>query len=1561
MKKVLLLVATLFVILALSLTSCGGTSGGGNSESSSSSGSESESQTVSVTRKNENATIDLSQVESFDYASLFIVTENGAIIETPSDSIDASDVKAEVGSYVVTCSYKGVTAQTNVTVTAVKENVVITETVGSISLKDKVVLDHNFKQYFAVTVNGASVEVTDEMIDKSALKAEEGSYRIYCRYKGKSEYIIVNVVETIYKVQASANEVTVSRYSPKGFDFKDLFSVSEDGVSVEVTDDMTSFDVVYAEDGKPIVGVYSYTVSYGSASATLTVNVTAEHEIEIINASAEIEIAVGEIDGYDFKPFFYFTVDGVAIEVTDDMIDASALDGIAVGDRREVSFAYSEGDCSFNSKIYVTATERGGVSLVAKNYETYPNADLIDLTTLFDIVDDGKSVKATLDMISGSVDYSKDGVNEITLTYKGKTATALVEVKTGVVINYATSSEITVRVGTNKDEYNFAKDFVVGVNGTRYYYIESYLDVSAVDFSIVGLYEAVLTVKYNKTAVGTGDPKFEEVSKTITYNVVAKESVITIWKDTVEVAKGSSFNPLSSDVLKVEINGLRQTLVTSKTQVNSICCYVEVKNGFNPDASGEQTIVLWVYVDGVDGEPTEVSYNVVVKSAASIKATNAAIFEGRELDVSKLFQITDGGKDVEVALDMITGEFNAFKQGTYYLTVEYAGYQATAEVVVCDASIIGTYKTSSVTAPTDGGEEDSDGYISESVSSKPIADLVIDEDFNVTANGQTSTAVKSLGNGKFIVTLGTTNEYTLEIEDGIAVLIPKNALNMQYSDTRRPLVYFSEDKYTIRDRMVVNYSTDGYVTTLSIVGVYSFDLARIYDREAKSSFWMGLKIKLDNLKTNDFYYSVEVGVVEMADGFVYEFGENSSFVFKGDAYKFNVESTTQKTALIDRTAVANPYLGKTYKLKKSDGSIDRNSTVTVGSNGAITYKKSGVVELEYSYLCASQAKYGGVSYDGIAYVYGSKVEKGSSVEYDVSFKSIFDDEAVLTPFAYKFVLDSSDKTFALVEKTEKFGLFATDNSYVFLDGYGGGIVNFNASSYEQTVIEYSVSGSSLLVNYVGTDASFGYGEKAEFNVDGMGNVLTAKETDGGIESGEVFESVRITDGAIVRFKSNVVKSSNDEASARRELLNNIQIITKDGELDYDQKVAITGTGKDIDLSAVKFKVAGFYQIKIKVSIGGEKKEFLYSVQVVETKYADSPFVGVYGTSVTGKTTMTINDAGLVTLSSGASVFSGLAQMSDDGKTFGAFVYSDGGLSAFVKGEDIGGGLIKVSGKGSLSIIEYFTKGSVDVAGIDEYVVRRVLVDGTSYYYVAPYESSIGTLANAVVLSGSAFGEGSVISLTVGGKTTVVKIKALDDVKNGLEKSDSARGEYSSSDGSTLVLDGFASFNFGSVSGTYFSFDNYVVAESADGQTLVFEIDSANKTFVERKISINANLLVGKTFSATYTFPYEDEMLTYTANTRIEFKAGGKVSITSTSSDYGEDGDEYGVGTYSPSFVGEGTYTVSNGVVTVTVGGATFTFKVTNPIEGYMTIKCLSTTIEEGADGYFAVGSSFSAN
>ena len=108
------------------------------------------------------------------------------------------------------------------------------------------------------------------------------------------------------------------------------------------------------------------------------------------------------------------------------------------------------------------------LSVTAKTVVTYPNSEDIDLKTLFEVKRGNQILTVTDDMISGTVDYSKEGDNEITLNYGGRVATAIVKVKLGVIINYAAADTVLIQKGTDISGYDFGADFSVVINGVKF-------------------------------------------------------------------------------------------------------------------------------------------------------------------------------------------------------------------------------------------------------------------------------------------------------------------------------------------------------------------------------------------------------------------------------------------------------------------------------------------------------------------------------------------------------------------------------------------------------------------------------------------------------------------------------------------------------------------------------------------------------------------------------------------------------------------------------------------------------------------------------------------------------------------------------------------------------------------------------------------------------------------------------------------------------------------------------------------------------------------------------------
>ena len=339
-------------------------------------------------------------------------------------------------------------------------------------------------------------------------------------------------------------------------------------------------------------------------------------------------------------------------------------------------------------------------------------------------------------------------------------------------------------------------------------------------------------------------------------------------------------------------------------------------------------------------------------------------------------------------------------------------------------------------------------------------------------------------------------------------------------------------------------------------------------------------------------------------------------------------------------------------------------------------------------------------------------------------------------FSYKFAVDPENKTFTLLEKDKYFGRYETEGMYLFLDGYGSGLINFNSSSYARTQFAYTVNGNILNIKYQNIKPNFEYGTGATFYIEPLLNVLTAKDMHG-FDVGLRFENIEITDGAIVRVGNYVVGADADEL-ARANLLSQIQIITKDGVLDSAAKSKLVDTGK------VRFSTAGYYQFTIKVECAGKEVESYYAVQILEAVYASNPVAATYGSGVINKSySLTIDKYGRANINCLGTVFSGFAQIAED-NTF--VIRASNAQSGFVTatGELIADGIVKFGCSGAATFFEYFTTGTSRVTGTAGLVLRQITADGVSTFIKCTSATSLGTV---VTVTGDVDTAGSIITIT----------------------------------------------------------------------------------------------------------------------------------------------------------------------------------------------------------------------
>ena len=1390
--------------------------------------------------------------------------------------------------------------------------VVVKSKVELIQIKDEEINNYNYKNLFIITEDGKNVQILDEYIDLSRLKSESGVYTITCNYKEKSSNVNIEVKKTNYNVLLYVEEITINVSLVETYDYLSLFVATKDGKSMKITEDMIQNNVLKE------AGSYTYIVTNHGITAALKVNVTNDHEIEVVNTFNEVNIHYDELLEYDFTSLFSLYVNKTAVEVTDEMIDLSELQNVEIGKSYKVTLNYSLGISKISHEYYVNIVDNEEIVINTKNLVIYPNSEFIDLTTLFEVFVGGKKVSITKEMVTGEIDYTKTGTYLIVLNYDGTESIATVEVKKGVVIDYRYSDTITIVSGTNQTNYDFGNDFRIVVNGTEMNLIPlDYLDVSEVDFSTPGSYEAKITIPYNDKAYGLSGVKFTYHEKTINYVVVNNNFEITILEDLVLFPKGTSDYDVYDNV-KVKVNGKNQTLTEIPEYASVIACYVQtISKPIDFTKTGLQKIEIAVYVNGPENDPVIISYNVMLQTELSLVAEDKVIYTGDTLYTRDLFTITQDGEVIKVTNEMITGKVNSFVPGVYNISINYEGLEEVARVVVLDRGIIGTYKTllrhmSSTSTGFDDEEVVTEGSL--------LPDLEIFEDGTIKIFNRI-VKIKDAINENILKFDYLSNEYTMYYEDGIVSLVPNNDIRLNYNIDKRPMIYFNSEKYQILERMIIN-SSDTYVLENNVT-CYSIDAFKLQNNNDYQQKWFGLKVALTSKMSTDTIYEVTWGEIDFADDFVNDINKSSSLILNGETCLFKVITKgNAKAYTIDNSKVfASMTFNGIFEGKNAVLFVDQYGGYTLNVDGNALFRL-GTYEL-------GQMKNGGVNlYDNSVLLYSYNEEI----------------------FAYKFILDLEEKTFEICERDVFFGKYQYDKYTIFIDGYGTGIFKDSLKSYYQYQFTYSLEGKELNIEFFNTDYKFLYGDKATFYMEDFGNTLTCGYFEDPALIGQKFENQKVLDGAIVRVHIQKLGADTD-TNAKNELYKNIEIITKDGVI----------TGSDlknyVTTSFIRFNTPGFYEFNIKVDVRGKEVTGYYGIQILENVYSDNILVGTYN-GLTTSASLIIDKYGYSIVNYAGEKYEGLAIINED-NSFIINAYTKKRVPILLSGNLLEPGIMKVRCSGSVSFNDYLTMGTKNIIGCEGVVLRSVQIGTRITYILSTTTTNLGQIVTVDILSGSnELSEGVIIKINDENKEIIVKVIKWGDEKAGLVISDKYRGSYMNDKNDTLEIDGFGKAIFNGTVGKYDLNGNTVTVVCSESTT-VYRLNNETYTFEVVDIALDNSLLQGKILGSSYNFLCNDYL--YLANTTFEFQTNGVVVIRSTSSAHDEGEDMCTGDKYSPKFGSatgvKGTYIVNGNMLTIKVNGCNFEFKIKNVLKANELV-CTSTSLSEDEHGYFKIGTIF---
>ena len=240
---------------------------------------------------------------------------------------------------------------------------------------------------------------------------------------------------------------------------------------------------------------------------------------------------------------------------------------------------------------------------------------------------------------------------------------------------------------TNQNNYDFANDFDVIINGIKFLEIPNYfLDLSNVNFDELGNYEVTLTIPYNEKKLGLSSVNFTYYTKTITYQVVPLKYSLDIKEDIVEINS-------EKDILKnvnLKLGNLSVDLTTNKDWASDLYVYCEFDSLIHDTLI--HNISLKIYVFGLEQEPITVNFKYQFKDQIILSSVNKTIYTGDTIYLTDLFAIKENDINIEVKSEMITGAINFFKVGNYVITLTYKNHTTEAIISILDSSIKGRYK-----------------------------------------------------------------------------------------------------------------------------------------------------------------------------------------------------------------------------------------------------------------------------------------------------------------------------------------------------------------------------------------------------------------------------------------------------------------------------------------------------------------------------------------------------------------------------------------------------------------------------------------------------------------------------------------------------------------------------------------------------------------------------------------------------------------------------------------------------------------------------------------------------
>ena len=604
-----------------------------------------------------------------------------AVIDITDEMVSGFD-NTVVGKQAITVTYKGKTTTFDIRIVA--------KSITGIEIASAPNKLNYFKGKEALSVEGGRIRInynngTFEEKDMSLEMVSgfdnsvSGTQTLQVAYKDYTATFEVEVVEVVVTTISVSQQPTKLKF----IEGKEQLDIT--GGKLYVTYNDNSFktiditlDMISGFDNT-VVGDQTLTVTYGGKSATYIVEIIAKSPVNI-----EIDKLPTKLEYLEFKDTLDVTGGKIKlnynndtydiIDITPDMI--SGFDNTTLG-KQVLTVTYNGYITAFDIEIVsklLVSIEIESLPEKLTYLEAKDNLDVANGKLKLNYNNDTNEViDITPDMILG-FDNTKVGEQNLTVTYKGKTATYKVEIIAKSLVS------IEIENLPEKLTYLEVKDTLDVTNGTiKLNYNNDTDEVINITPDMISGFDNTTVGKQNLTVTYKG--------KTATYEVeIIAKSLVSI---EIENLPEKLTYLEGKDALDVTNGKIKLNYDNDTNEVIDITA--DMISGFKNNRVGKQTLTVTY-----KGKTATYEVEIVAKSLVSIEIYNRpqklSYLEAKDTlnttnGLLKLNYNNGTNKVIDITVDMISG-FDNTRVGKQTLTVTYEGKTATYEIEIIAKSLV---------------------------------------------------------------------------------------------------------------------------------------------------------------------------------------------------------------------------------------------------------------------------------------------------------------------------------------------------------------------------------------------------------------------------------------------------------------------------------------------------------------------------------------------------------------------------------------------------------------------------------------------------------------------------------------------------------------------------------------------------------------------------------------------------------------------------------------------------------------------------------------------------------